>query len=77
LELAYGGVLWFDRAGGRDGVFRDLVMARVIEAASKRDTPRVLLEVRVPSAPLHKIKRRLRGCRATVTRCCYRSDPHR
>jgi hypothetical protein len=38
-------VLGFERAAGRDEVFRDLVLARIIEPTSKLDSLRVLEEV--------------------------------
>ena len=39
--------LGFDRAAGRDEVFRDLVLARIIEPTSKADSLRVLAETGV------------------------------
>src|SRR5580658_6307241 len=50
LEHAYQ-VLGFEKAAGGDEVFRDLVLARIIEPASKLDSLRVLEEagVAVPS----------------------------
>ena len=41
------GVLGFDRAAGGDEVFRQLVLARIIEPASKLDSLRVLEEAGV------------------------------
>jgi hypothetical protein len=58
LEHGYR-VLGFERAAGGDEVFRDLVLARIIEPTSKMDTPRVLDEVGVPSASYPTINRRL------------------
>jgi hypothetical protein len=58
LEHGYR-VLGFERAAGEDAVFRDLVLARIIEPTSKMDTPRVLDEVGVPSASYPTINRRL------------------
>jgi hypothetical protein len=58
LEQAYR-LLGFERAAGGDDVFRDLVLARIIEPTSKMDTPRVLDEVGVPSASYPTINRRL------------------
>ncbi len=40
-------VLGFERAAGGDEVFRDLVLARIIEPASKLDSLRVLKEAGV------------------------------
>src|SRR3954451_7045418 len=59
LEHGYR-VLGFERAAGGDEVFRDLVLARIIEPTSKMDTPRVLNEVGVPAASYPTINRRLR-----------------
>jgi Transposase DDE domain len=58
LEHGYR-LLGFERAAGGDSVFRDLVVARIIEPASKMDTPRVLEEVGVACASYPTIKRRL------------------
>jgi hypothetical protein len=58
LEHGYR-VLGFERAAGGDEVFRDLVLARIIEPTSKMDTPRVLDETGVPSASYPTINRRL------------------
>jgi hypothetical protein len=58
LEQAYR-VLGFDRASGRDEVFRDLVLARIIEPASKLDSLRVLEEAGVAAASYRTVKRRL------------------
>ena len=49
LAHAYG-VLGFDAAAGGDEVFRQLVLARIIEPTSKLDTLRVLSEVGVDAA---------------------------
>ncbi len=49
LSRAYQ-VLGFDAAAGGDGVFRDLVLARIIEPTSKLDAARVLEEAGVPAA---------------------------
>ena len=57
-------VLGFEAVTGGDPVFRDLVLARIVEPASKLDTPRVLEEIGVsaPSIPSYPtINRRLRG----------------
>ena len=49
LERAYR-VLGFDDAAGGDDVFRDLVLARIIELSSKLDSLRVLEEAGVAPA---------------------------
>ena len=51
--------LGFTSAANNDTVFRDLVLARVIEPTSKIDSLRVLGEVGVPAASYATIKRRL------------------
>ena len=51
--------LGFESATQGDTVFRDLVLARIIEPTSKLDTIRVLDEVGVTSASYATIKRRL------------------
>jgi hypothetical protein len=58
LEHVYA-VLGFDQAAGRDEVFRDLVLARVIEPVSKIDSLRVLEEAGAAAASCATIKRRL------------------
>ncbi len=60
LSRAYD-VLGFDQAAGRDEVFRQLVLARIIEPTSKEDSVRVLEEVGVAAASYRTIKRRLAG----------------
>lgn len=52
-------VLGFGRATGKDEVFRDLVLARIIEPASKLDSLRVLEEAGVAPASYATLKRRL------------------
>jgi Transposase DDE domain len=52
-------ILGFESATGRDNVFRDLVLARIIEPTSKIDTERVLTEVGVEPASYATLKRRL------------------
>ena len=52
-------VLGFGRAAGRDEVFRDLVLARIIEPVSKLDSLRVLEEAGVAPASYATLKRRL------------------
>ena len=54
-------VLGFDEAAGGDEVFRQLVLARIIEPTSKRDSLRVLEEVGVQPASYATLKRRLPG----------------
>ena len=54
-----GGVLGFDQAAGGDEVFRDLVLARIIEPVSKLDSLRVLEEAGVAPASYRTVKRRL------------------
>jgi hypothetical protein len=58
LEHGYR-VLGFHTAAGDDPVFRDLVLARIIEPTSKLDSARVVEEVGVPSAGYATLKRRL------------------
>jgi hypothetical protein len=53
-------VLGFDSATKSDNVFRDLVLARIIEPTSKIDAERVLGEVGVSPASYATLKRRLR-----------------
>jgi hypothetical protein len=58
LSHAFG-VLGFDLASGGDEVFRDLVLARIIEPVSKLDSLRVLEEAGVAAASYRTVKRRL------------------
>ena len=58
LEHAYR-TLGLDRAAGRDEVFRDLVLARIIEPVSKLDSLRVLEEAGVAAVSYRTVKRRL------------------
>jgi DDE family transposase len=58
LEHAYA-VLGFDQAASSDDVFRDLVLARIIEPVSKLDSLRVLVEAGVAAASYRTVKRRL------------------
>ncbi len=58
LCLAYR-VLGFEAAAKSDNVFRDLVMARIIEPTSKIDAERVLTEVGLSPASYATVKRRL------------------
>ena len=51
--------LGFDQAAGGDEVFRQLVLARIIEPTSKLDSLRVLAEVGVDAASYPTLKRRL------------------
>ena len=53
-------VLGFEGAAGEDAVFRDLVLARIIEPASKADSARVLEEAGVAPASYPTVNRRLR-----------------
>jgi hypothetical protein len=74
LEHAYR-VLGLERATGGDEVFRDLVLARIIEPTSKLDTPRVLEEVGVTAPAYRTITRRLPvyardSWRAKLARAC-------
>jgi Transposase DDE domain len=52
-------VLGFEEAAGGDEMFRHLVLARIIEPASKLDTLRVLREAGVPGGSYRTLKRRL------------------
>jgi hypothetical protein len=60
LACAYGR-LGFEEAAGRDEVFRQLVLARIIEPTSKLDSLRVLEEAGIASASYRTVKRRLAG----------------
>jgi Transposase DDE domain len=60
LEDAYQ-VLGLDQAAGGDEVFRDLVLARIIEPVSKLDSLRVLEEAGAAAASYRTVKRRLRA----------------
>jgi len=51
--------LGFDTASGGDEVFRQLVLARIIEPTSKEDSVRVIDEVGIKPASYRTIKRRL------------------
>ena len=53
--------LGFESATKGDNVFRDLVLARIIEPTSKIDAERVLSEVGAAPASYATVKRRLRG----------------
>ncbi len=52
-------VLGFDQAAGGDEVFRQLVLARIIEPTSKEDSLRVLAEAGVEPTSYRTVKRRL------------------
>ncbi|MBI2694805.1 IS1634 family transposase [Mycobacterium nebraskense] len=52
-------VLGFDTAVGGDAVFRDLVLARIIEPTSKADALRVLAEAGVAAVDYRTVTRRL------------------
>ena len=58
LSQAYR-VLGFETASGGDEVFKQLVLARIIEPTSKLDSARVLAEAGVASASYATLKRRL------------------
>jgi Transposase DDE domain len=58
LEHAYR-VLGFEDAAGGDEVFRHLVLARIIEPASKLDSLRVLGEAGLPGVSYRTVARRL------------------
>ena len=58
LERAYQ-VLGFEDAAGGDQVFRQMVLARIIEPVSKLDSLRVLGEAGVVPASYRTLKRRL------------------
>jgi hypothetical protein len=60
LEHAYR-VLGFEQAAGGDEVFRQLVIARIIEPGSKLDSARVLEEAGVAPASYPTVCRRLRA----------------
>jgi hypothetical protein len=68
-------VLGFDRAVGGDEVFRDLVLARIIEPTSKADSLRVLAETGVEPVSYRTVKRRLpliakNGVRQALSAAC-------
>ena len=52
-------MLGLAEAAGGDEVFRDLVLARIIEPVSKLDSLRVLEEAGVAAASYRTVKRRL------------------
>jgi hypothetical protein len=60
LSSAYD-TLGFGRAASGDEVFRQLVLARIIEPTSKADSLRVLAEVGVDAVSYPTLNRRLRG----------------
>jgi hypothetical protein len=60
LEHAYQ-VLGFEDAAGRDEVFRQLVLARIIEPSSKLDALRVLEEAGAAGVAYRTLKRRLQA----------------
>jgi Transposase DDE domain len=88
IELSRMGHLWealtraydalgFTAATGGDAVFRDLVVARIIEPTSKLDSLRVLSEVGVDPASYATLKRRLpvyaeRSWRQQLAAACAR-----
>ncbi len=73
-------ILGFESATKGDNVFRDLVLARIIEPTSKVDAERVLTEVGVEPASYATIKRRLptyaqpRWRRSLATASARRAD---
>src|SRR6266568_5053424 len=60
LERAYR-VLGFEDAAGGDEVFRELVLARIIEPVSKLDSARVLEEAGTAPSSYRTVTRRLRA----------------
>lgn len=52
-------VLGFDKAAGGDEVFRDLVLARIIEPTTKADSLRVLSETGIATVDYRTVTRRL------------------
>jgi Transposase DDE domain len=73
-------VLGLAHAAGGDEVFRDLVLARIIEPVSKLDSLRVLEEAGVAAASYRTIKRRLPvyardSWRQQVSAACARLGP--
>ena len=60
LSRAYD-ALGFPQATGHDEVFRQLVLARIIEPASKQDSLRVLEEAGAPAPSYPTLNRRLRA----------------
>jgi hypothetical protein len=76
LTLAYD-ALGFDDAAGGDEVFRQLVLARIIEPTSKLDSVRVLEETGIAPVSYRTMKRRLPvyatgGWRESVAAACAR-----
>ena len=76
LCLAYE-ALGFHRAAGGDEVFRDLVLARIIEPTSKADSLRVLAETGIDTVAYRTVTRRLPGYaqaafRAALSLVCTR-----
>src|SRR5579875_3341465 len=74
LQEAYR-VLGFDQASGGDEVFRQLVLARIIEPASKIDSLRVLEEAGLAAPSYATLKRRLpvyaqEGWRQRISMAC-------
>jgi hypothetical protein len=74
-------ILEFESAAKGDTVFRDLVLARIIEPTSKVDAQRVLTEVGVEPASYATVKRRLptyaqpRWRRSLATASAQRAEP--
>jgi transposase len=69
--------LGFGSASGSDEVFRDLVLARIIEPTSKADSLRVLAETGIDTVTYRTLTRRLPGYakasfRAALSKACTR-----
>jgi hypothetical protein len=65
----------FTQATGDDELFRQLVLARIIEPTSKQDSLRVLAEAGIDPVPYRTLMRRLRGyaqeeCRQRLAAAC-------
>jgi hypothetical protein len=68
-------VLGFDAAVGGDAVFRDLVLARIIEPTSKADPLRVLTEAGIETVDYRTVTRHLplfakHGVRPALSAAC-------
>jgi hypothetical protein len=74
LEQAYR-MLGFEDAAGEDDVFRHLVLARIIESASKFDSLRVLEEAGIPAASYRTVRRRLPTYAGRLGSGCPRPAP--
>lgn len=70
-------LLGLDRAAGGDKVFRDLVLARIIEPTSKQDSLRVLSEAGVEPVSYRTVTRRCQcSPRTRSGRRCRQRAPH-